>query len=91
MALKIKENNGIYFAEGTINASTSFNLLTHLNHLINSEKSLTLNLDLVKNIDNNGVFAIYKAYKNALIKNVNFKLTGKKSNAILKQFNINKA
>ncbi len=88
MALKIKENNGVFFAEGSINASTSFNFLNHLNHLIQNQQKLTLNLDSVKKIDNNGVFALYKAYKNAIVKNVDFKIIGKRSSSILKQFNV---
>ena len=87
MALKITEQNGTFFAEGTINSSTAESFKNHLQSLLTVQKSLVLNIDAVVKIDTNGLLALYKIYKNALIYNFDFKITGERSLELFEQFN----
>ncbi|HEY5689495.1 MAG TPA: STAS domain-containing protein [Yeosuana sp.] len=90
MAFKITEQNGTFFAEGIINSSTAESFKNHLQFILNTQNSLVLNIDSVSKIDTSGLLALYKVYINTLLYNVDFKITGKKSNELLEQFNFSK-
>jgi anti-anti-sigma regulatory factor len=87
MALKITEQNGTFFAEGSINSSTAEYFKNHLQSLLNMQNSLILNIDAVNKLDTNGLLVLYKIYKNALIYNFDFKITGTSSEELFEQFN----
>ena len=89
MALTIKEQNGIFFAQGIINSSTSELFKNHIEFLLNFQNSLEINIDAITKIDTNGLLAFYKLYKKALIYNIDFKITGKGCEELLQEINCN--
>lgn len=76
MALTIKENNGIFFAEGTLTTSTAKNFQRHLEFILNSYNMLTINIDSINEIDDSGMMALRALYTNALINNRSFYVVG---------------
>ncbi|NNC45826.1 MAG: hypothetical protein HKN99_08085 [Winogradskyella sp.] len=76
MALTIKENNGVFFAEGTLNTSTAKNFQSHLEFILNSYNMLTINIDNIEEIDASGMMALRALYTNALINNRSFYVLG---------------
>jgi ABC-type transporter Mla MlaB component len=76
MALQILENNGIFFLEGNLNATTSRSFIIHFEYLINKYSSITINIGRLKGIDSNGVSAIKSLFANALRNQKLFSVNG---------------
>ncbi len=91
MALKIKDNNGTFFINGSINASTVKQFKNHIEFLILYTKELTLNIDGVKNIDSNGMRVFRELYTTALISNKDFYVVGNGCKDIFNDFKSNLA
>ncbi|TWO32716.1 STAS domain-containing protein [Seonamhaeicola sediminis] len=91
MALKIKENNGTFFIEGSINASTVKQFKNHVEFLLLYTKGVTLNIDEVTEIDTNGMHALRDLYTVALIKNKSFYIIGNGCKEIFQDFESNLA
>lgn len=91
MALEIKENNGTFFIEGMINASTVKQFKNHVEFLMLYTKGVTLNIDSVTEIDANGMHALRDLYTIALIENKSFYITGNGCKEIFQDFESNLA
>lgn len=76
MALTIKENNGTFLVEGTINNTTVKQFKNHLEFLLLYKKSLTIDINGVTAIDKNGLKAIEALFLTALIYNKKFDVIG---------------
>lgn len=86
MALKIKEQNGIFLVEGYINTSTVKQFKNHVAFLILYTKALTLDINAVKEIDTNGMQALRDLYTNAVINNKDFFVVGNGCKEIFQDF-----
>ena len=82
MSLKITEKNGVFFLMGNINSITSNLLKKHMELLVAHGHGITMNIDLVKEIDSSGLLTLKNLYKNTLGKNQNFWITGNGSKEI---------
>lgn len=82
MSLQITTIKDTIIAKGSLNASTVNSFKEHINYLFSSGKSVNLNLDKLSNIDNNGLFAIYKLVKDSSAKNQRLIMVGKKSSEV---------
>jgi len=76
MALKISENNGTFYLEGNLNATTSRYFIIHFEHLISVTNQLNINIDQLKEIDANGVAAIQTVYGKSLIEDKSLAIVG---------------
>ena len=76
MALSIKENNGTFLVEGTINATTVKQFKNHLEILLAYTKHLTINIDKVTAIDKNGLKVIEDLFEAAEFYNKPFSVIG---------------
>lgn len=76
MALKITHADNVFYAEGEINQSTLLLFESHLGFLVHAHKTITLNIDKVKQIDASGVQLLLKFYREALLNNSGFYITG---------------
>lgn len=91
MSLTIKENNGTFLVEGSINATTVKQFKNHLDFLLLYTTSLTINIDGVTAIDANGMNALRDLYKTALICSKPFEITGYGCKEIYDDFKYNEA
>jgi ABC-type transporter Mla MlaB component len=87
MALQVLENNGIFHLKGNLNATTSRFFIIHFEHLIETFKNVTVNIEKVKEIDANGVAAFKILYANALRKHKMFSIIGYGCKDIYDEFN----
>ncbi|WP_299886037.1 STAS domain-containing protein [uncultured Lacinutrix sp.] len=87
MALQILENNGTFHLSGNLNATTSRAFIIHFEHVINSFKKVTVNIEKVKEIDTNGVAAFKTLLANALRENKLFSVIGNGCKDIYNEFN----
>ena len=76
MALQILENNGTFDLEGSLNTTTSRSFIIHFEHIINTVKDVTVNIDKVNAIDASGVEALKTLIAIALRTNNKFSVTG---------------
>lgn len=76
MALQILENNGIFELEGSLNTETSRSFIIHFEHIINTVKNVTVNIEKVIEIDSRGVEALKKLLNIALRTNNKFLIIG---------------
>ncbi|WP_111309971.1 STAS domain-containing protein [Confluentibacter sediminis] len=76
MTLKIKKQDTIFNVEGHINTTTVEQFKNHLEFLLLYTKSVTINIDKVKEIDKNGMKAFHDLYATALIYNKKFEIIG---------------
>ncbi len=86
MALKITEQNRTFLVEGTINASTAMNFQNHLEAILNTYGTLTIDIENVTEIDANGMHALRALYSNALIYNRPFYIIGTGCKEIYEDF-----
>lgn len=89
MALRIKENNGTFFIEGSINASTLKQFKNHMEFLILYTKGVTLNIEGVEEIDKNGMNALRDLYTASLVNNKPFYIVGTGCKEIFDDFESN--
>ncbi|WP_299158393.1 STAS domain-containing protein [uncultured Tenacibaculum sp.] len=76
MALQILEKKGIFYLNGRINCSTVRSFIIHFEHYISQSKSITINIDKVKEIDTAGLDAIKTLMAMALKKRKKFSTIG---------------
>ncbi|MBU3821265.1 hypothetical protein KO566_04265 [Flavobacteriaceae bacterium XHP0103] len=76
MALTIKQQNSFFNVEGNINSSTVKQFKNHLEFLILYTKSLTINIDNVKEIDKDGMKAFHYLFAKALNYKKKFEIIG---------------
>lgn len=88
MALQISENNGTFFLQGNINASTSKYLTTHIERTMNTVKQVTVDIAKVSAIDTNGVAALKKLFLNASNNNKTFSIVGYGCKDLYNEFNM---
>jgi anti-anti-sigma regulatory factor len=91
MALKITDQNGIFILEGSINSATSELLQNHLNIIMEKNKKVTVNIDLVNHIDINGILVLKGFYQNTLKDKRDFSIIGYTSEEIFKGDNFENA
>ncbi|OIQ30376.1 MAG: hypothetical protein BM564_03140 [Bacteroidetes bacterium MedPE-SWsnd-G2] len=70
--------------EGNISATTVKQFKSHLEHLLIFSESLTINMDGVKTIDNNGFQVLEELYKTSLLRNKKFAIIGEDYDNIYK-------
>ncbi|KAB1158579.1 STAS domain-containing protein [Tenacibaculum aiptasiae] len=78
MALQILERKGVYYLNGRINCSTVRSFIIYFEHYISKSKSVTINMDKVKEIDMAGMDAIKTLMAIALKKRKKFLTVGYK-------------
>ncbi|AUP77642.1 STAS domain-containing protein [Flavivirga eckloniae] len=76
MALRITEQNGIFFLEGAINVSTTLNFQNHLESILNQKKGLTIDVENVTEIDPSGMQVLRELYSKAQSKKRPFFVVG---------------
>ncbi|WP_331497758.1 STAS domain-containing protein [Flavivirga spongiicola] len=76
MALKITKQNRTFLVEGTLNATTAMSFQNHLEAVLNTYETLTIDIEMVTEIDTNGMKALRALYSNALIYNRPFYIVG---------------
>lgn len=76
MSLKITENKGVYFLRGNLNSLTSNFLLKYFEFLKELGHGITINIDLVNEIDAIGMLTLKNLYKSTIGRNQNFWITG---------------
>ena len=76
MALTIKEHNGTFYLEGTINEKTARGFKEYVEFLIHYAKQTTININGVNGIDGNGMKALQELYNIALNINKKFYIVG---------------
>ena len=72
MALKIKENNGIFLLEGTINASTALSFKNYIETVMFTVEDLVINIENVTEIDVNGLRAFRSIYADTVKYDIKF-------------------
>ena len=86
MALTIKQNNGEFLVEGSINSTTAKHFQIHCEALLNAFNELTINIEKVTSIDKNGLQALRALYDNALNYNRGFFIVGNGCKEIYDEF-----
>ncbi len=76
MAIKITQDQNVFFVEGNINVSTSKYFQSHFEDILNANKELTINIEQVSEIDANGVRAFLALHTNAIIYKKRFFIVG---------------
>ncbi len=87
MALQILEQNGTFYLEGNINATTSRSFIIHFEHVIKASKNVKVDIDKVKEIDSNGVAAFKTLFASALRNHKLFSVMGNGCKDIYDEFN----
>ena len=91
MSLQISEKNGMFHLKGRINSSTLNSFITYFEYTLSQSKSITINIDDVKEIDSNGVEAMQNFTKVASLKDKGFSIVGYGCKEIYDHFNYNVA
>jgi anti-anti-sigma regulatory factor len=86
MALTIKENNGVFMVEGSINAETAKSFQSHCEMILDTFGRLTIDIRHIKEFDSNGINVIKALYDNALNYDRRFFIEGNKSKALYNEF-----
>ena len=76
MALQVTLKKQALHFEGRINCTTARMFIIHVEYYAEKFKSITINIDKVKEIDNDGMEAIKKLWLNALKNNMSFSIKG---------------
>jgi len=87
MALQILENNGTFYLQGNINATTSQHLIIHIEQIATNAKEVTLDIGNITEIDDNGVSALKKLFLNALRNKKTFSIVGEGCKELYTDFN----
>jgi anti-anti-sigma regulatory factor len=85
MALTIKENNGVFSVEGTLNATTARQMQTHFQMIINVFGEIAIDIENITEIDSYGFDAINALHNDAVENNSNFFMMGKDAHGIYEQ------
>lgn len=76
MALQILEENGTFQLHGSLNATTTRSFISHFEHIINTVKDITVDIDHVSSIDASGVEAFKILMATAFKSNHVFSIIG---------------
>ena len=76
MALQILEQNGTFELQGSLTTATTRSFIIHFEHIINTVKNVTVNIDKEKTIDVSGVDALKTLIAIALRSNNVFSVVG---------------
>jgi anti-anti-sigma regulatory factor len=76
MALKIKENNGIFTVEGVVNSTTANQLKNHCETVLNTCGEVIMDLQHIAFIDINGLLTLRALYAYAEASNTLFYVIG---------------
>lgn len=82
MSLTIKENFGLFSVSGAINAATAEYFQTHFETILNASGDLTIDIENINEIDEDGINAIRVLYNNALKFDRGFLIVGNVSQHI---------
>jgi ABC-type transporter Mla MlaB component len=86
MALQITENKGTFHLQGCLNSTTTRSFVTHFEHLINTIKTVKVNIGKIKEIDQNGVIGFKTLIKIAQRNNKSFFIVGHGSKDIYEDY-----
>lgn len=86
MAITIKENNGIYEVQGALNVNTATDFQTHCELIMNHDKQLTIDVQFLTDVDDDGIKAIHALYTNAIYKGFAFFIEGNRSKKLYEAF-----
>ena len=82
MALQILEQNGTFELQGSLTTATTRSFIIHFEHMINTVKNVTVNIDKVNTIDVSGVEALKTLIAIALRSNNVFSVVGNRCKEI---------
>ena len=86
MALQIIQQNGIFYVEGKINATTTRNFMVHFDYILDNHKRVVINIDEVNEIDEDGIKALRILMRIASKNNKTFIISGHGSKDIIDEF-----
>lgn len=86
MALQILEQNGVFELHGSLTTNTARSFIIHLEHIINTVKNVTVDIDHVRSIDASGVEALKTIMAIALRTNNIFSIVGYGSKDIYQDY-----
>jgi anti-anti-sigma regulatory factor len=86
MALQILENNGVFELEGPLNTTTSRFFIIYFEYIINTLKSVTVNIEKVNAMDASGAESLKTLLAIALRTNKKFLIIGNGSNDIYNDY-----
>lgn len=86
MALQILENNGIFYVNGKINASTTRSFMIHFDYVLDGKKKVIIDVNALKEIDVSGLEAFKTLYRIAIKNNKILSIIGCRSKDIYKYF-----
>lgn len=86
MALQILEKKGTFHLQGSLNSSTTRSFIIHFENIINTVKSVKVNIDKIKEIDQGGVEAFKTLIAIALRSNKLFNIVGDGSKDIYEDY-----
>ena len=89
MSLRIKHQGETFLVEGNINSTTLKQFKNHLEFLLSYTKELTIDLNGVKGIDNDGVNVLKELYFKAITINKKFSIIGNAYQEICDDFHFN--
>lgn len=88
MSLTITQTNkNVFSLQGSLNASTASNFYNHFKGVLSQVQNLNINIECVNDVDNNGLLAFYKLYKNAAVFNKQLTVNGNGNQAIYNMLN----
>lgn len=76
MALIIKEKEGVFYVHGNLNVKTASYFQKHMEILMSLKGEITINIDHVKEINEQGVATLKQLYMHALVYNRALYITG---------------
>lgn len=91
MALTIKENNGIFKVESSLNATTAKNFQSHFETILNTYGELTLNIKHIESTDVYGANALKTLSNNALTYGRDFFSVANDCIGVYKEFKLTNA
>lgn len=76
MILKITEEKGVLYLEGTVNSITAPKFKNHIEAVMNKQESLVINIENVIEIDRSGMRVFHSLYANSKAHNIKFYIIG---------------
>lgn len=86
MALTITQQDNTISLEGVLNTQNLKSFLCHFAYMQNTLNNITLNIDKVSELDEIALNELKELYKNAVINNMMFFVTGSGSEKIYEDF-----
>ena len=86
MALTITQQENTIILEGILNAATVKNFKTHFGFIQNPFRSLTIDFDMVTEMDASALFTLKEMYRNEALKSNPFFVSGFRSEEIYEDY-----